>query len=133
MPLKTLEDEILEQGSPRTPLAILGPDNGTEPSSPLPDNGENVRVIIRIRPFNERERNANSRSCVKLESHTSLSLQTAPTPTQFTFDNIVSETSSQDRMFRVAGKTYDGDLPKITMFLTRTDSLGLILVLCGVV
>ncbi|CAN0855136.1 Kinesin-like protein KIN-12E [Linum grandiflorum] len=63
----------------------------------------NVQVLIRIRPLNATEKvSQGCIRCLKQESANSLVWLGNP-ETRFTFDNIASETITQEELFRVAG------------------------------
>ncbi|XP_076903266.1 kinesin-like protein KIN-12C isoform X2 [Bidens hawaiensis] len=63
----------------------------------------NVQVLIRMRPLNNMEKMAQGYSrCLKQESLQTLVWLGHP-EVKFTFDHIVSETISQEKLFRVAG------------------------------
>nr|XP_043607210.1 kinesin-like protein KIN-12C [Erigeron canadensis] len=66
-------------------------------------NDHNVQVLIRIRPLSNTEKMAQGYGrCLKQESSQNLAWLGHP-EVRFTFDHIVSETISQEKLFRVAG------------------------------
>ncbi|KAK1295579.1 Kinesin-like protein KIN12B [Acorus calamus] len=63
----------------------------------------NVQVLIRIRPINSTESSLQELSrCLKQESSQTL-MWTGHPETRFTFDHVVCETVSQEKLFEVAG------------------------------
>ncbi|KAK1407763.1 hypothetical protein QVD17_39390 [Tagetes erecta] len=66
-------------------------------------NDHNVQVLIRMRPLSNMEKMAQGYNrCLKQESLQTLVWLGHP-EVKFTFDHIVSETISQEKLFRVAG------------------------------
>ncbi|KAI3690861.1 hypothetical protein L2E82_49073 [Cichorium intybus] len=66
-------------------------------------NDHNVQVLIRMRPLSNMEKMAQGYlRCLKQESLQTLAWLGHP-EVRFTFDHIVSETISQEKLFRVAG------------------------------
>ncbi|KAJ9546330.1 hypothetical protein OSB04_018873 [Centaurea solstitialis] len=66
-------------------------------------NDHNVQVLIRMRPLNNAEKVAQGYGrCLKQESLQTLAWLGHP-EVRFTFDHIVCETISQEKLFRVAG------------------------------
>jgi kinesin family protein 15 len=66
-----------------------------------------VRVVVRIRPFSEREQNTgNARSILTVDpvSHKTLQLDVRPTPKSFTFDYVAGSEIDQTEMFERCGR-----------------------------
>ncbi|CAN1151037.1 Kinesin-like protein KIN-12C [Linum perenne] len=98
--------------SSRVSRGISIPDNDVSPAVPPRFElridpsfwaDHNVQVLIRIRPLNATEKVSQGyRQCLKQESANSIVWLGNP-ETRFTFDNIASETVTQEELFRVAG------------------------------
>ncbi|KAK3263260.1 hypothetical protein CYMTET_27925, partial [Cymbomonas tetramitiformis] len=74
-----------------------------EPAVP-PNESENVKVVIRVRPLNSRENETGGDSCLQVSGTHSLRLLAHPEPQQFTFDHVASNSTTQEALFRVAGR-----------------------------
>ena len=65
----------------------------------------NVRVLLRIRPFNDREVSLGSHTCIntKTSHNNTIELLCNPVPKQFTYDSIADSTLDQNSMFQLCG------------------------------
>eukprot|EP00741_Cyanophora_paradoxa_P008673 tig00001366_g8396.t1 len=67
--------------------------------------GENVRVIVRLRPLNAREAETGGRTCISADSaNNRVVLETKPEPAVFTYDCVAGPSVDQDEFFHLAGK-----------------------------
>jgi hypothetical protein len=67
--------------------------------------GDNVKVVIRIRPLNDREVHEGSRRCLVAQvERSAITLEAKPKPKTFTYDFVADEDISQDEIFQVVGK-----------------------------
>eukprot|EP00606_Chrysophyceae_sp_TOSAG23-5_P001177 GSChrysophyteH2.ASY1.ANO1.1006.1 assembled CDS len=65
---------------------------------------DNIKVVLRSRPLNRRETQANCTSMVRVsEAEHSILLDCKPEAKQFTFDHVVGEESTQESVFRAVG------------------------------
>lgn len=72
------------------------------------DDSQNITVVCRVRPINQRESNISSSSlkthCVNVqEGAKSIVINTKPEPKSYTFDYVADEKTSQEKMFQVVG------------------------------
>lgn len=66
---------------------------------------DNIQVIVRVRPLNEREIMSGARSCLLIEEEKNkLILECKPDPKTFVFDYIAGEKSNQNDVFQNVGK-----------------------------
>lgn len=72
------------------------------------DSSTNVRVYLRIRPPNEREKATGSgfRSCLTVDpaNSNSVTIATSPVPQTFNFDHVADSSSAQEDVFQKVGK-----------------------------
>jgi kinesin family protein 15 len=75
-------------------------------NSPIDAGGDdsNIRVVVRVRPRNDREASMGGAICVQPQDGNSLRLVAPAEPHSFAFDHVANETSSQKDMFNVAGR-----------------------------
>jgi chromosomal replication initiation ATPase DnaA len=68
---------------------------------------DNIKVMVRVRPLNDREKREEAKACVVLDSDnpTSILLDSKPEPKQFYFDYVVGEGIRQEDIFHIVGKT----------------------------
>mmetsp|Transcript_1154 Transcript_1154/g.2782 ORF Transcript_1154/g.2782 Transcript_1154/m.2782 type:complete len:1261 (-) Transcript_1154:2331-6113(-) len=67
--------------------------------------GDNVKVVIRIRPLNSRELQEGARRCLDAQiERSSVTLEAKPKAKTFTYDFVADEDISQDEIFQVVGK-----------------------------
>lgn len=67
--------------------------------------GDNVKVVIRIRPLNEKEQHEGSRRCLEAQvERSAIIIEAKPKPKTFTYDFVADEDISQDEIFQVVGK-----------------------------
>lgn len=64
----------------------------------------NIRVVVRVRPRNDREASMGGAICVQPQDGNSLRLVAPAEPHSFAFDHVANETSSQEDIFNVAGR-----------------------------
>ncbi|KAK9808845.1 hypothetical protein WJX72_004842 [[Myrmecia] bisecta] len=67
-------------------------------------SGDNVKVVVRVRPLNAREAELGSTVCVQLINGQNLKLLTTPQPHFYTFDAVAGEGVDQNGIFTVAGR-----------------------------
>ena len=69
-------------------------------------NSDNIQVMVRVRPFNQRERVEDSKSCVLLEDYkpNCLTLDAKPEQKTFSFDWVGGDRTTQQDIFEVVGK-----------------------------
>jgi kinesin family protein 15 len=66
----------------------------------------NVRVLLRVRPFNARESQLGNQSCVTPTiNNNTIEIATKPEPRQYSYDHVVDSTVEQHRIFTLCGKT----------------------------
>eukprot|EP00927_Polykrikos_kofoidii_P003851 TRINITY_DN11549_c0_g1_i4.p1 TRINITY_DN11549_c0_g1~~TRINITY_DN11549_c0_g1_i4.p1 ORF type:complete len:1656 (+),score=250.53 TRINITY_DN11549_c0_g1_i4:54-5021(+) len=75
------------------------------PRSPPIDNGDNIRVYVRMRPPLEREEAVGTQSIVTIDRPTRSVLTRGDQPRTFTFDGVLGEDSSQDEAFDLVGRS----------------------------
>eukprot|EP00887_Chlorella_sp_A99_P003515 scaffold7.g3515.t1 len=75
-----------------------------EPAALTADLSDNIKVVVRVRPKNEREGSLGGAVCVQPLSRSTLRIASHPEPHTFAFDHVADERASQDSMFRVAGQ-----------------------------
>lgn len=67
---------------------------------------DNIKVIVRVRPLNTREKCENAKSCLSYsEDPQRIILDCKPEPRVFCFDFIANENMSQNDLFTVFGKS----------------------------
>lgn len=67
--------------------------------------GDNVKVVIRIRPLNSREVQEGARRCLAAQiERSAITLEAKPKPKTYTYDFVADEDISQDEIFQVVGK-----------------------------
>jgi chromosome segregation ATPase len=67
--------------------------------------GDNVKVVIRIRPLNSRELQDGSRRCLSAQvDRSAVALEAKPKAKTFTYDFVADEDITQDEIFQVVGK-----------------------------
>ncbi|BDA44416.1 probable Kinesin-like protein KIN-12E [Coccomyxa sp. Obi] len=66
-------------------------------------SSDNLKVIVRVRPIDDRERGLGGHKCVQQSSSQSLKVLTSE-PQYFTFDAIAGEATDQEGLFQVAGQ-----------------------------
>lgn len=64
----------------------------------------NIKVVVRVRPRNDREANMGGAICVQPQDGNSLRLVAPAEPHSFAFDHVANETASQEDIFHVAGR-----------------------------
>lgn len=64
----------------------------------------NIKVVVRVRPRNDREAKMGGAICVQPQDGNSLRLVAPAEPHSFAFDHVANETSSQEDMFNLAGR-----------------------------
>ena len=69
----------------------------------MSDFKDNVKVAIRIRPFNEKELSENPSNCLTVLESKSIILDSKPEPRTFTYDNVANEKSTQEQLFEIVG------------------------------
>lgn len=91
--------QVLEQQTGRPSIV---PADGNDQDQP--SDGDNIKVIVRVRPPNDRETSAANRRIVNIDKSTnSVHLLGDPQRT-FTFDGVVGEDSSQQEVFDLVGR-----------------------------
>ena len=66
------------------------------------EDGENVQVMVRVRPLNTRETASDMKSCVRVLGSRSLFLsapEAGQIPGQYTFDYVAGEDMDQEGLF----------------------------------
>ena len=71
---------------------------------PIDKNADNIQVLVRVRPLNSREREEDTKPCIKVNEDGSLTLDTKPEPKKFTFDWIGAENTTQHTIFTTVGE-----------------------------
>eukprot|EP00899_Mesostigma_viride_P015431 jgi/Mesvir1/2388/Mv25135-RA.1 len=70
----------------------------------LAGSDDNIKVIVRLRPLNDREVLASGRSkCLQQSSNCSVTFLTQPEKQVYTFDHVAGETATQENVFQLAG------------------------------
>jgi kinesin family member 15 len=69
----------------------------------MSDFKDNVKVAIRIRPFNDKELSENPSKCLTILESKSIILDSKPEPRTFTYDNVANEKSTQEQIFEIVG------------------------------
>lgn len=68
---------------------------------------DTIEVLIRIRPFNEKEKQEEARPCFHIDSHSKNTIifdATAKSETRyFTFDHVCNDQATQEEIFRIIG------------------------------
>ncbi|KAK9915787.1 hypothetical protein WJX75_004111 [Coccomyxa subellipsoidea] len=72
-------------------------------SEQAPTSSDNLKVIVRVRPINDRERGLGGHKCIQQSSSQSLKVLTSDAQ-YFTFDAIAGEATDQEGVFEVAGR-----------------------------
>lgn len=68
-------------------------------------SSKNVQVLVRVRPFNEREQQFGSHTCVTVHPQTaSLDLAAKPEHKSFTYDVVCGSDTDQNTIFSSVGK-----------------------------
>lgn len=69
-------------------------------------NADNIQVMVRVRPLNDREIKEGAKSCVIInqESPNTIVLDAKPEQKLFKFDYVGGEETTQDDIFKIAGK-----------------------------
>ena len=71
----------------------------------MSDQKDNVRVAIRVRPLNDRERSEAAKTSISIsEGQNTLSLEVKSEFKSFTFDYVATDTISQSEIFEAIGK-----------------------------
>ena len=70
----------------------------------IDSNSDNIQVMVRIRPLNQRERDDGSRSCVEQEENRKVILDCPQDPKSFYFDYVGGMELRQEQIFNVVGK-----------------------------
>lgn len=66
---------------------------------------DNVRVVVRVRPFSDKEQcEGSARKCVNVLAQSGLIVDVKPEPKRFTYDYVADETSSQEEIFGIVGR-----------------------------
>jgi kinesin family protein 15 len=67
---------------------------------------DNIFVLVRIRPQNDREMREGNEICVRVDENrqNAIVLETKPEPKVFTFDWVASRGTSQEDIFNGVGK-----------------------------
>ena len=77
----------------------------TSPPISATDVGDsNIKVVVRVRPRNDREASMGGAICVQSQNSSSLRLIPPAEPHSFAYDHVAGETSSQQDMYAVAGR-----------------------------
>jgi len=84
------------------PAAHIG--MAVDSSTDAAGDDSNIRVVVRVRPRNDREASMGGAICVQPQDGKSLRLVAPAEPHSFAFDHVTNETSSQEDMFNVAGR-----------------------------
>lgn len=66
---------------------------------------DNISVMVRCRPLNEKERQEGATICLRVDSknQNTLILDTKPDPKYFRFDSIATENTTQEDVFLSIG------------------------------
>eukprot|EP00873_Tetraselmis_striata_P012946 jgi/Tetstr1/433210/TSEL_022498.t1 len=91
--------------TPREALAFDSPESGAATEDVVPNNADNVKVLVRIRPPNQREMQT-AYSTYAFRQGRSVILKEPegyPDTRRYTFDTILGEDSAQEDVFIVAG------------------------------
>ncbi|EAS01807.2 kinesin motor catalytic domain protein (macronuclear) [Tetrahymena thermophila SB210] len=69
-------------------------------------NADNIQVMVRVRPLNDREKREGAKSCIILddENPNNIIIDAKPEPKQFKFDFVGGEKTSQEDIFQIAAK-----------------------------
>jgi len=102
------------------------------------ETSDSIEVLIRIRPFSEREKLEEARSCFKIDSHSKNTLifeaTTKSEAKYFTFDHVCTEHINQEEIFRIIGiPTASSCLQGKNLFSKETFGISIVLlfVLCS--
>lgn len=72
----------------------------------MSDNACNIRVICRVRPFNQKEKDEGGERCVSIPQPNSIVLQSKP----YNFDSVLAEDSTQEQAYEIAAKPIVNDV-----------------------
>jgi len=69
-------------------------------------NSDNIKVMVRVRPLNSRERAEEGKICVILDDYrpNTLTLDAKPEPKSFNFDWVGGDNTTQQNIFEAVGK-----------------------------
>lgn len=90
--------------SERSDLIPAHVSHTSDPSSMLQGDSSAIKVVVRVRPRNERESNLGGAICVHYTGSSSLKLCQQQESHNFTFDHVVQDHATQEDVFEVAGK-----------------------------
>ena len=91
-------------GTPRHAAAAAGDDAEDDDAAAL-GSSDNIKVIVRVRPRNGREASIGGAACVHPQGARSLTVAgQGQEPHGFAFDHVAGEGSSQESVFRTAGR-----------------------------
>lgn len=72
-----------------------------------PEATDNIIVLLRVRPFSDREQLEDSQSCFRIAEHSKNTIifdaLTKSEAKYFTFDHVCPEQISQEEIFRIVG------------------------------
>ncbi|KAK9840894.1 hypothetical protein WJX84_001731 [Apatococcus fuscideae] len=106
-------NSAFKSGVARTPRHTVSADGGssavklpgkTSQQSTALSSSNNIKVIVRVRPINQKEDDAGGQTCISQTSKQALKLMTHPEPHGFTFDAVAGEDVDQEGIFQVAGQ-----------------------------
>ncbi|PRW34071.1 phragmoplast orienting kinesin 2 [Chlorella sorokiniana] len=90
------------------PPPSMGHDSAAAAMAADPDgtalSSDNIRVVLRVRPRNERETLGGGGICVQPLSAATVRVASHPEPHNFSFDYVAGDGTSQETIFKVAGK-----------------------------
>lgn len=73
---------------------------------PIDKNADNIQVMVRVRPLNNREKEEDSKACVKIDESSSgcIILDCKPEQKRFFFDWVGGENTTQQAIFKTVGE-----------------------------
>lgn len=96
---------------PREPAADLIPAAHTSAATPMTfatssalEDSTSIKVVVRVRPRNDREASMGGAICVQPQNSNSVRLISPAEPHAFSFDYVAGEDTSQQDIFEVAGR-----------------------------
>lgn len=75
----------------------------TDHSADASAGSDNIRVVLRVRPRNEREANLGGGTCVQPLGNSAVRVASHPEPHSFSFDYVAGDGADQETMFQGAG------------------------------
>lgn len=89
-------------------LSAAAAATGTDPSA----GSDNIRVVVRVRPRNERELSIGGGTCVQPVGSAAVRVASHPEPHSFSFDYVAGDGTDQETIFQGALRPQSGVQPR---------------------